>query len=166
MKLYHGSYCTIDAIDLSHTRRYKGFGAGFYLTPMHGRAVTMAFRSVALNSMGSAEVNTYIFNKSVCPPDIIIKEFKTNDWEWAQFVMMNRDKSLVPPYAHDYDIVIGPVADSSVDPVIKEYKKDFGQDYLKNENLKILAKRLKYSGDRYIQYCFCTERALRQLIKD
>ena len=166
MRLYHGSYCVIESIDLSLTRRNKDFGAGFYLTPMYGRAVTMAFRSVALNGRGSAEVNAYIFNKSACPKDIRIKEFKTNDWEWARFVMMNRDKSLMPPYAHDYDIVIGPVADSSVDPVIEAYKIEFGHEYLTPDNLKILAGRLKYSGDRYIQYCFCTDRALKQLIKD
>ncbi len=166
MRLYHGSYCAIESIDLSRTRLYKDFGSGFYLTPMYGRAVTMAFRSVALNGKGSAEVNTYIFNKSTCPKNLNIKEFKTNDWEWAHFVMMNRDKSLSPPYAHDYDIVIGPVADSSVDPVIEAYKQEFGQDYLEVDNLKILANRLKYPGERYIQYCFCTARSLNQLIKD
>ncbi|MDE5794896.1 MAG: DUF3990 domain-containing protein [Muribaculaceae bacterium] len=67
---------------------------------------------------------------------------------------------------HRYDIVIGPVADSRVDPVIEDYKKEFGSSYQTHENLKILAARLKYPGPKYIQYCFCTEKALKLLIRD
>lgn len=119
-----------------------------------------------LNNEGEAEVNPFIFNKSTCPQEIKIKQFKDSNWEWAEFVMKNRDKSQNPPYSHGYDIVIGPVADSSVDPVIENYKKEFGEDYLNREYLKILAGRLKYSGKKYIQYCFCTEAAINQLIKD
>lgn len=80
--------------------------------------------------------------------------------------MKNRDRSAEMPYAHGYDIVIGPVADSSVDPVIKDYREEFGDDYLLKENLQILASRLKYPGDRYIQYCFCTPNAIGLLIRD
>ncbi len=80
--------------------------------------------------------------------------------------MRNRDKTAPVPFRHDYDIVIGPVADSSVDPVIEEYREEFGDDYLLPVNLRILASRLKYSGAPYIQYCFCTKRALDHLIAD
>lgn len=109
----------------------------------------MAQRSVELNNEGEAEVNPFIFNKSACPNELRVKEFKTPNWEWAEFVMKNRDRSAEMPYAHGYDIVIGPVADSSVDPVIKDYREEFGDDYLLKENLQILASRLKYPGDRY-----------------
>lgn len=165
MRLYHGSYCRISDIDLTKSRDHKDFGKGFYLTPDFSRAVTMANRSVILNQSGSPEVNPYIFNKSSCPLDINIKEFKSNDWEWARFVMMNRDKSIKPPYTHEFDIVIGPVADSSVDPVIATYMQEYGKDCLLPKNLKILATRLKYHGN-YTQYCFCTEKALKTLIHD
>ena len=166
MRLFHGSNCKINKIDLSFSRQYKDFGTGFYLTPDFGRAVNMASRSVVLNNEGEAEVNPYIFNKSTCPNNLKIKIFKESNWEWAEFVMRNRNKSQKPPYNHGYDIVIGPVADSAVDPVIETYKKEFGNRYLEQENLKILATRLKYSGEKYIQYCFCTEEACNQLIKD
>lgn len=165
MRLYHGSYCRITAIDLKKCRKYKDFGSGFYLTPDFGRAVTIANRSVVLNHSGSPEVNPFIFNKSRCPKDLKILEFKTNNWEWALFVMLNRDKTKIPPYSHEYDIVIGPVADSSVDSEIEEYKREFGDEFMFEENLKVLAERLKYRG-RYVQYCFCTEKALNHLIKD
>lgn len=166
MRLYHGSYCKIDYIDLTFSRKYKDFGTGFYLTPDFGRAVKMAQRSVILNNGGEAEVNPFIFNKSTCPEGLKIKLFKECNWEWAEFVMKSRDKLQDPPYSHGYDIVIGPVADSSVDPVIETYRHEFGDDYLNRANLSILANRLKYSGEKYIQYCFCTEKALNQLLKD
>lgn len=166
MRLYHGSNCKISKIDLAFSKDYKDFGTGFYLTPDFGRAVNMANRSVILNNYGEAEVNLYIFNKSICPKNLKIKVFKDCSWEWAEFVMRNRDKSQKPPYNHGYDIVVGPVADSTVDPIIETYKNEFGERYLDKENLRILAKRLKYPGERYIQYCFCTEEACNQLIKD
>jgi len=165
MRLYHGSYCRITEIDLSKSKNYKDFGKGFYLTPDFSRAVTMANRSVVLNQSGTPEVNPFIFNKSACPQYLRIKEFKTNNWEWAKFVMMNRDKAIEPPYVHEYDIVIGPVADSSVDPVIDAYRHEFGEGYLLPKNLRILAQRLKYKGN-YIQYCFCSEKAIANLIND
>lgn len=165
MRLYHGSYCRITHIDINKCRSYKDFGRGFYLTPEFSRAVTMANRSVILNHSGSPEVNPFIFYKSMCPADLKIKEFRTNNWEWAKFVMQNRDKSLVPPYQHDYDIVIGPVADSSVDSEIRDYRQEFGEDYLLPRNLRILASRLKYHSS-YTQYCFCTAKALEHLITD
>lgn len=166
MRLYHGSYCKINEINLAFSRDYKDFGRGFYLTPDFSRAVTMANRSVILNNGGEAEVNPYIFYKSVCPNNLKIKVFKDNNWEWAEFVMKNRDKSQDPPYNHGYDIIIGPVADSVVDTVIETYKEEFGDRYLDRDNLRILASRLKYSGEKYIQYCFCTEAACRQPFKD
>lgn len=166
MRLYHGSYCRIDRIDLALARKYKDFGSGFYLTPSFQRAVKMAMRSVELNEEGSPEVNPYLFYKSSCPEDMKLKEFKTCNWEWAEFVMKNRDKSLSPPYEHGYDIVMGPVADSSVDSEIRAYREEYGDDYLNPMNLKQLAARLRYSGERYVQYCFCTEKALKLLIKD
>lgn len=156
MRLYHGSYCKIARIDLDCARKYKDFGSGFYLTPDYQRSVKMAMRSVLLNNHGSPEVNAYIFNRALCPTDFKIKEFKSCNWEWAAFVMNNRDKTLNPPYSHGYDIVIGPVADSSVDPIIRQYRNKFGKSYLEPNNLKVLAEQLKYPGERYIQYVGCS----------
>ncbi len=166
MRLYHGSNCKITEIDLSRSRKYKDFGAGFYLTPDYGRAVNMANRCVDLEHGGSAEVNPFVFNRSACPPSVRIKEFRKYDWEWAEFVMRNRDKSMIPPYDHGYDIVIGPVSDSRVDPIIDDYKHEFRTGIFDHEHLQVLASRLKYPGPTYIQYCFCTQESLKYLYKD
>ena len=166
MRLYHGSFCKIDNVDLSQCRNYKDFGRGFYLTNDFARAVTMANRSVELNGKGQPEINSYIFNKSKAQNLLKIKEFKSEDWKWSKFIMDNRDKNLNPPFCHEYDIVIGPVADSRVDPILKDYKTEFGEAFSEPSNLAILAKRLKFPGKPYIQYCFCTEEALSHLILD
>ena len=97
MRLYHGSNCRIIIVDLTYSRRYMDFGTGFYLTQDFQRAVIMANRSTELKGEGSPEVNPFIFNPKSCPKDVKILEFKSNTWEWARFVMLNRDKSLDPP---------------------------------------------------------------------
>lgn len=81
-------------------------------------------------------------------------------------IIQNRDKSQNPPFEHNYDVVIGPVADSRVDPEIKKYKEEFSNQFMEQKNLKILAKRLKYPGPIYLQFCFCTNKALQFLYKD
>ncbi len=166
MRLYHGSNCKILEINLQCSRKYKDFGAGFYLTPDYGRAVNMANRCVDLEQCGNAEVNPFVFNRSTCPPSIRIKEFRKYNWEWAEFVMRNRDKSLIPPYDHGYDIVIGPVADSRVDPIIADYKHKFSNEILNHDHLQELASRLTYPGPTYVQYCFCTQESLKFLYRD
>lgn len=166
MKLYHGSNVKIREIDLSLCRDYKDFGKGFYLTQDYSRAVNMANYRKDLEDDGSPEISPFIFNKARCHPDIKIKEFKTRNWEWARFVMMNRDRSQNPPYLHEYDIVIGPVADSHVDDQIAEYKSRYPHNYNDPDKLTELALLLRYPGTDYIQYCFCTQRAVDELISD
>ena len=155
MILYHGSNQLITKIDLSKSKDFKDFGRGFYLTKDYTRAVAMAQRTTAIIGEGSPEVSPFIFNPSRCPIDVR-----------ALFVLRNREKSTLHAYKHDYDIVIGPVADSRVDAILLEYRRSYGDAYDRSSNLIKLAKLLKYPGPEYIQYCFCTEKGIRQLILD
>lgn len=166
MILYHGSNKLITEIDLTKSKDFKDFGKGFYLTKDYSRAVAMAQRSTAIMGQGSPEVSPFIFNPTQCSIDVKIKKFEGRTAEWALFVLKNREKDYVHAFKHDYDIVIGPVADSRVDAILIEYKKNLGKDYDKPSNLAKLAKQLKYPGSEYIQYCFCTEKGIKQLILD
>ena len=166
MILYHGSNQVITKIDLSRSKDFKDFGRGFYLTKDYTRAVAMAQRTTAIMGDGSPEVSPFSFNLSRCPSDVRIKKFDGRTAEWALFVLRNREKNLIHAYKHDYDIVIGPVADSRVDAILWEYRKSYGDAYAKRANLIKLAKLLKYPGPEYIQYCFCTEKGISQLIVD
>lgn len=166
MKLYHGSNQLVTQIDLSKSKDFKDFGRGFYMTRDYGRAVAMAQRTATIEAKGSPEVVPYLFYPEKCPADISICEFKGRTAEWALFVLNNRDKQRCTPFVHNYDIVIGPVADSRVDALLNDYKEQYGADYDKPENLRELASRLKYPGSEYIQYCFCTQKGIEQLILD
>ncbi len=39
MKLYHGSFLSIEKPDLLHSRKNLDFGRGFYTTPLYEQAV-------------------------------------------------------------------------------------------------------------------------------
>ncbi|WP_262288868.1 DUF3990 domain-containing protein [Hallella absiana] len=166
MILYHGSNQLITRIDLSKSKDFKDFGRSFYLTKDYTRTVAMAQRTTAIMGDGSPEVSPFIFNPSRCPADVRIKKFDGKSAEWALFVLRNREKSTLHAYKHDYDIVIGPVADSRVDAILQEYRRSYGNAYANSTNLNKLAKQLKYPGPEYIQYCFCTEKGIKQLILD
>lgn len=166
MILYHGSNKLITKIDLSKSKNFKDFGRGFYLTRDYSRAVTMAQRTTAIMGEGSPEVSPFIFNPSGCPDDVRIKRFEGRSAEWALFVLENREHKFSHIFSHDYDIVIGPVADSRVDAILTDYKRLLGKEYTNKEYLTKLAKQLKYPGAEYIQYCFCTEKGIKQLIFD
>ena len=46
MKLYHGSFVTVDKPDLVHSRPNVDFGRGFYVTPLYEKPnLQMAFRT-------------------------------------------------------------------------------------------------------------------------
>ena len=166
MILYHGSNKLITKIDLTKSKKFKDFGKGFYLTRDYSRAVAMAQRTTAIMGQGSPEVSPFIFYPIHCPIDIKIKKFESRTAEWALFVLKNRERDYIHAFKHDYDIVIGPVADSRVVAILLEYKRSLGDEYDNAENLAKLAKQLKYPGSEYIQYCFCTEKGIEQLILD
>lgn len=164
MRLYHGSNMRITEIDLAKSKPHKDFGAGFYLTDDFARAVRMANRTTAIEAIGTPEITPFIFLERHCPKDLRILKFNKRTAQWALFVMENRDREK--PFQHDYDIVIGPVADSRVDPILQDFKNKHGKNTSDPDKLEELAEQLRYPGSEYLQYCFCTPRAIQQLILD
>lgn len=69
-------------------------------------------------------------------------------------------------FTHNYDIVIGPVADAFVDKEIERHKQKYGARYLDTEALLDFAEHVSQFGNKYVQYCFCTKEALKELIKE
>lgn len=113
MILYHGSNTAIDGIDLNRCRPYKDFGRGFYLTDIREQAQRMAARTARMFS-GNPTLTMFEFDlEEAQSSELKVKVFKEPDWEWARFVMSNRDINTTQP-CHDYDIVIGPVADDTI----------------------------------------------------
>lgn len=112
MKLYHGSNMMIDKVDFAKCHPFKDFGCGFYLTDNIKHALSMAYRR-GLRLGGKECVTEFEFDLEAASKNLNVKIFDKPSEEWARFVMMNRNETAIHP-AHDYDIVIGPIADDSV----------------------------------------------------
>ena len=121
MKLYHGSNTAIETIDFNKCKPYKDFGRGFYLTEIEGQATLMARRTASIYG-GEAVVSVFEFNETAALSDLelSIKRFDAPNEEWALFVMNNRSRTHKHPY-HEYDIIIGPVADDTIATLFRNF---------------------------------------------
>ena len=163
MRLLHGSNVEIVAPNLAMCQSMNDFGCGFYLTPQWQRAYLMAKRRAGRDG-GEAVVNSFLFYPTkAIEVGLKIKEFKGFSAEWAKFIIQNRSDGT---FSHDYDIVIGPVADAFIDKEIEHHKLRYGVRYLDMEPLLVFAEHISQFGGEYVQYCFCTEIALKELIRE
>ncbi len=156
--LHHGSNVAIDSIDLTKSGKGKDFGHGFYLNPNRDQAEAMAQTKVDLLEYGSPTVSTFQFNIEEARKDgLNIKIFDDYSEEWAEFIVKNR-KNRSNVQAHQYDIVIGPIADDRVGLQVRLYSEG-------NLEVSKLIDRIKYYGDKSTQYLFATEKSIKYLSK-
>ena len=156
MTLYHGTNEDITAIDLTRGLRHKDFGKGFYLTPDKTTAIRMAQKKARLFG-GSAILITYEMDDGALHSDLKVKVFPEKACvEWLVFVDANRDRKTVEPI-HNYDIVIGPIADDGVVLQLTNFR----------EGIYTPEQAAAQLQDKYLdqQYYFGTEKALRFLHK-
>lgn len=154
--LYHGSNVAIDNINLSRSNKGKDFGRGFYLNPNYDQALSMAKTKVDLLEMGNPIVTSFEFDIEGAKKDgLKMKLFEDYSVEWAEFIVLNR-KNKSNEQAHDYDIVIGPIADDKVGLQVRLFAEG-------NMDIDKLISRIKYYGDKSIQYFFSTENSLKYL---
>ena len=156
MILYHGTNQDIETIDLTKGLRYKDFGKGFYLTPDKTTAIRMAQKKARLFG-GSATLITYEMDDTALHSDLKVKIFPGKaSVEWLVFVDANRDRKTVEPI-HNYDIVIGPIADDGVVLQLTNFR----------EGIYTPEQAATQLQDKYLdqQYYFGTEKALRFLHK-
>lgn len=156
IRLYHGSNQKIEVPDLLHSKPFKDFGKGFYLSPDKQQAMDMAFQKVSQTKEGKAEVTEFLFDETVMTSaELKVLSYPDYCEEWALFVLKNRDKNAAHPI-HDYDIVYGPIADDGVTYQLRRYEGGV-------ISLPRLVEELKYAKGITFQYFFGTERALQQL---
>lgn len=153
MKLYHGSNVMIDMVDFARCHPFKDFGCGFYLTDNISHARHMAFRR-CMRIGGDECVTEFEFDYDKAKQNLKVKVFDKPSEEWAEFVMMNRNEAIKHP-AHDYDIVIGPIADDSVVMSFRLYQDGY-------ISISELVKRLEYK-ELSTQYFFHNAEAISYL---
>ena len=154
MKLYHGTNKDFDKIDLLKSKPNKDFGRGFYLSADYGQALDMAKVKVDQLETGNPMVQVYEIADNAWE-DLRVLRFENYSEEWAKFILLNRNNPMPLP-AHDYDVVIGPIANDRVGVQLWRYENH-------SIDLPTLVRKLQYMKGVTIQYFFGTERAIKQL---
>ncbi len=154
MKLYHGTNIDFDHIDINKSKPNKDFGRGFYLSADYEQAKNMADIKVEQMETGMPLVQEYSISE-IEMKSLKCMTFDDYTEEWAKFILLNRNNPSAVP-AHDYDIVIGPIADDRVGVQLWKYESQL-------IDLPTLIKRLKYMKGITFQYFFGTECAIKLL---
>ncbi len=88
------------------------FGSGFYATTSRDQATRWVSIRIRQHVYELGCVSSYVFNTgALTDASLRVKVFDGPTEEWFDFVMRNRHE---PGYVHDYDIVMGPVANDNV----------------------------------------------------
>lgn len=154
MILYHGTNESFDKIDLQKSKPNKDFGKGFYLSKDYSQAMEMAKIKVKQLEKGAPTVLTYEVDEEQMSK---LKVLRFNDYNeaWSKFIILNRNNSSSEP-AHDYDVVIGPIANDRVGVQLWKYENQ-------SIDLPTLVHNLRYIQGITMQFFFGTERALKIL---
>ncbi len=173
MLLYHGSYTSIQNIDLNRCIGGLDFGIGFYLTSSFEQAynyVPLSIKkSIRMNNVPSdfkvedGQISIYKFHYD---PNLLAYYFQDANVEWLHFVATNRKKDLFPQLLKKYsviDIIGGKIADDQTARTIQQYIEglDFGKPGTSEADemalKRLLPNRLKD------QFCFRTQDAINHL---
>ncbi|MDO5410995.1 MAG: DUF3990 domain-containing protein [Lachnospiraceae bacterium] len=141
MTVYHGSYTTVRQPDIIKGKNTKDFGPGFYCTIIREQAVRWAKR------YRTSIVNSYTVRMDT---RLKILEFTEMTDEWLDFIIHCRQGK-----SHDYDIVIGAMANDQ----IYNFISDYIDGIITREQFWIMAK-FKYPTH---QINFCSPAALKCL---
>lgn len=154
MILYHGTNQDFEQIDLSKSKPNKDFGRGFYLSADYNQALDMAKVKVAQLEAGSPIVLSYEISDKAWERLRVLR-FENYSEEWARFILLNRNNASNSP-VHDYDVVIGPIANDRVGVQLWRYENQV-------IDLSTLVRNLQYMKGITIQYFFGTEKAIKFL---
>lgn len=153
MKLYHGTNVDFDVIDLTKSNKYKDFGQGFYLTDIRSQAEELAAKKSRLFG-GYPVIQEYEFDESLLSgAELKVLKFDKPSTEWAEFIFKNRNRDN--NFTHDYDIVIGPIANDGVAYLLGRYEE--GTLTVEELSDKLDFKKLNS------QYFFGTNKSLKYL---
>lgn len=129
--LFHGTVSLFDYIDLDKSKNKRDFGKGFYTTVFENQAKEWAYRL----SLRKETKQQYVYHFIYKPNEMLnVKLFEGLNREWLRFVVANRTAGGLQ---HDYDVVIGPIAD---DNTMETIQLHIAGIYNEEETLE----RLKY----------------------
>ena len=104
---------------------------------------------------GTQIVQEYEFDEGLlASTDVKCLRFDGPTAEWAEFIFKNRNRTK-PAFKHDYDIVIGPIANDGVAYLLNRYQEG-------SFTIEELASKLQYK-QLNSQYFFGTAKAISLL---
>lgn len=119
MKLYYGSIVSVKNPSLRQGRPNTDYGKGFYTTVDFDQAARWARIRRDRAGGGNAVVSVYeVDDMLLQKEDFRIMEYNGATKEWLDFVVANRRYAPL----HDYDIVLGPVANDNLYATISLYE--------------------------------------------
>lgn len=119
MKLYHGSTVLVKNPSLRQGRPNTDFGKGFYTTIDLEQATRWAQIRRERAGGGNAIVSVYTVDDDFLKrADLQIMRYNGATKEWLDFVVANRRFAPI----HNYDIVLGPVANDNLYATISLYE--------------------------------------------
>lgn len=130
MRLYHGSDQSVRSPRILKTGRTMDFGEGFYTTQFRQQASDWAKTVGQRRRGGRSTVTEYEYEES---DDLRILIFEGPTEDWLEFVLANRNGDFV----HDYDIILGPVADDGVYDTLMDYSRGYLTKEMAIEKLKV-----------------------------
>ena len=139
--IYCGSSKKVENPRIVKSKFNKDFGEGFYCTILEEQAVKWA------KKFDTCIVNMYEYNEI---SSLNIKEFTIMSEEWLDFIIASRSGKK-----HNYDIVIGAMADDQV----YNYINDYIEGNITREAFWELA---KFRHPTH-QIAFCTEESLKSI---
>ena len=154
MILYHGTNADFGEIDLAKSKPNKDFGQGFYLSREYTQAMDMAKTKVEQMESGFPTVLSYEVDEEQMA-GLHVLRFDDYSEEWAKFILLNRNNPSNKP-AHDFDIVIGPIANDRVGVQLWKYET-------RSIDLPTLVHNLRNMKGITFQYYFGTENAIKIL---
>ena len=151
MNLFHGSYLTVEAPDVSFSRDNVDFGKGFYTTPIWEQAISWASRFK--RKRGQSVVSVYEIDIEELYKNMKVLTFGTYSEDWLDFIIeCRRGKN-----PGGYDVVAGGVANDKVFDTIQLYF-----DELIDKAAAI--NRLRYDNPN-MQYCFRNQAVIDKYLK-
>ncbi len=120
MKLFHGSTIIVERPIILKSQRLLDFGKGFYATTNQNQAERWAvIKKKRFSKNTKSVVSLFQISKELFSnKKYKIKEFSRADEEWLDFIFINRKKDK----QHNYDIVIGPVANDTLYATLSLYE--------------------------------------------
>ena len=120
MNLYHGSTMVVRKPNVKRGRKRTDFGQGFYLTTNFEQARRWALLKQQREISTKAVVSVFEFDEAILNSSSYnVLTYNGPTEEWLNFVVKNQKTGT----AHNYDYVMGPVANDQLYATIAMYER-------------------------------------------